>query len=182
MPTNTSAPSKHAIKFGVEICKALAERGVMRKTVYEALDLDRSTMSNYCKGKHLPKLETATRLAEILDWPKLADIVRLARQRKCQVCSKPFIDNSNRGLDTRTCSHSCRHLLWMRKSRYSQVRRGVVTNHRWEIAIEQIAKFCWDCQPQGLCEDDECHLRGLSPLPLRKDHADVGVINFRKRA
>lgn len=182
MPSNTSAPSKHAQKFGVEISKALAERGVTRKAVYEALSLDRSTMSNYCGGKNLPRMETAARLAEILDWPKLADIVRMARERKCQVCGKAFIDNSNKGLTTKSCSHACRHLLWMRKTRYQGVRRGVVTNHRWEIAIEQIAKFCWDCQPQGLCEDSECHLRGLSPLPLRKSDREVGVIQFRKRA
>lgn len=182
MSTARKTPNKHAAAFGRELLKALQERGVTRKAVAEAAGCEKSSVSNYALGLHLPQVERAVRLAEVLDWPKLAEIVVKARHRTCDVCGKTFTDNGNGGLSSRTCSHACRHLLWTRKRRYSGVRSGVVTNHRWEVAVEQIEKHCWDCEPDGLCKTPSCNLRGLSSLPLQLNPESVNLIPFRKRA
>lgn len=96
----------HAQRFGAELRKAMQVRKIGAPTLSKASGATTSGIGLWRAGANLPRLDTALRLAECLDWPQLGAIVRTARSQPCVRCRLPFVNEG--GGPKRFCSPGCR--------------------------------------------------------------------------
>ena len=166
----TSRRKPFAIAFGKELARAMRERYVSKAAVADGCDLAYSVVQHYIKGYSLPKLSTATRIADSLSWPRLADIAREGRTMQCRTCGGDFIDE---GTQKAYCSNLCmvidqkKHRGMDGRKRASMAedvsRRAMTELSAFKIAINGM---CTSCEPDGVCRTPDCPLRNVSPLPL----------------
>jgi DNA-binding XRE family transcriptional regulator len=105
---STSPRLSAAIKFGELLSRTMAEREVGQGIVRTAAGVSRSSVVEFRNGRNLPTLEVALRIAEALNEPRLAEIVRKARTLECTRCGRPYVNE--RGFPKRYCSAACRTL------------------------------------------------------------------------
>lgn len=167
-----STKSDRAIRFGRELERAMKARGVGTRTIAEPLGSSRTSVMYWRTGRMLPRLETARRLAVVLDWPRLATMAVELRRKACHVCATEFVDDS--GSDNRVyCSASCQRVR--EKLAVGVDRRTAAALAERKLVVHQraVAAFCAACEPDGRCVTPECPLRGVSPLPLFEGHIEV---------
>ena len=146
---------------------AMTRRGVIQRSLAARLGVGDSTVAGWLTGA-VPSLRYSRPLAEALDWPSLADLVREARTTPCPVCGRLKVHGSNVG---RYCGDRCRNVANARRQRDIEGKPGVLAQHRVKVYDEAVDELCrrW-CEPEGLCRDGTCPIQkaGLSPLPLAK--------------
>ncbi len=170
----TSTKRDRAIRFGRELERAMKARGVGGRTIAEPLGASRTSIMYWRTGRMLPRIETARKLAEVLDWPKLANLAIELRQKRCIVDGVEFVDDS--GSDNRVyCSASCQRVS--EKGRVGVDRRTRAARAERALAVHRaaVAEYCTGCEPSGRCLTEECALRAVSPLPLVLDVAELPV-------
>jgi hypothetical protein len=84
----------------------MAARQVGSKTLGPQAGCAPSAIGSWRAGNNLPRLETAGRLAESLQWPKLLTLARAGRTDHCQRCGAEFSNEG--GAPKRFCSDECR--------------------------------------------------------------------------
>lgn len=104
-----------AAAFGAELRKAMKARGVSVKRLQEAIGGGTSSVAIWKLGDNLPRTDTARRVAEALDWPKLVEIVREARSGSCGRCGRTFVNEG--GALKLYCSSDCRDIAATLRSR-----------------------------------------------------------------
>ena len=104
-----------AARFAAELRKAMVARSVSVKRLAEATGSAPSAIATWKDGDNLPRTDTAARLAEALDWPKLAAIVREGRVGSCARCGRAFTNDG--GAPKRFCSAECREVDAMLRDR-----------------------------------------------------------------
>ena len=97
-----------AARFGAELAKAMRARKVGQIRLAEAAGCARSAIPAWRSGRNLPRVGTAAKLAEVLEWPKLTEIARSGRTLTCARCGRPFVNNG--GGPARYCSPDCRNV------------------------------------------------------------------------
>jgi len=173
-----SLKSDRAVRFGNELKKALKARGVGMRTVSEATGMGRNAVHNWRDGRNLPRIESCRKIAEALDWPRLAELGISLRQKACDVDGVTFLDNS--GSDNRRyCSASCQDVAEKRRKGTPAPQRGAAAERRLLVARRAIAAYCNGCEPSGRCVTAECALRPVSPLPLYDGRLDVPIVQPR---
>lgn len=106
----TSNRRVHAARFGAELRKASQTRDVSLKALERATGISHTNLWSFTAGRNLPRLDTALLLAEALQWPKLAELVRAGRTQTCRRprCGRTFtVDGGNPG---KYCSEDCRDI------------------------------------------------------------------------
>jgi DNA-binding XRE family transcriptional regulator len=106
--TPTSPRFAAAVKFGELLSRRMSELEIGQGIVKGAARVSRASVVEFRNGRNLPTLEVALRIAEALNEPRLAEIVRQARTMACQRCGRPFVNE--RGFPKRYCSAGCREL------------------------------------------------------------------------
>ena len=103
----TSDRRIHAARFGAELRRAMEHRGVSLKAVERATGISHTNLWSFKSGRNLPRLDTALLLTDSLSWPKLAELIRNARQSTCARprCGRVFV--SEGGNPRRYCSADC---------------------------------------------------------------------------
>lgn len=86
----------------------MTARGVSAKRLATAMGSATSAIATWRAGNNIPRLDTASRLADALDWPRLVDIVREARVGRCVRCGRSFSNEG--GTPKRFCSAECREV------------------------------------------------------------------------
>lgn len=102
----TSSRGIFAQRFGAELTKAMRTRKVSNLRLAEATGATRSAIANWKVAGNLPRTDTALRLAEALDWPKLVEIAREGRSRPCERCGRSVVNEG--GGQKRYCTTACR--------------------------------------------------------------------------
>lgn len=180
-----------AARFGAELRRAMKARQVGSKTLGRQADCAPSAIAMWLAGNNLPRLETAIRIAESLQWPKLIPLARAGRTDNCQRCGAAFLNQG--GSPKRFCSEDCREVdAALREPPPGRVLAEAVRDElarvhgRSDTAIRRrplaaaladynrsdskrqasVAAFCGGCEPAGVCRAPECELRPVSPLPL----------------
>jgi hypothetical protein len=161
-------------RYGTELRRVLRARGMRDKDLATALGVSPATVSSWLHG-HVPLLPNSVRIADLLDAPQLAAIVRELRTSPCRVCGRMRVHGSNAG---RYCGRRCQHADEGRRRREIAGKPGVLAQHRLRVVNEAIDELCrrW-CEPEGLCRDATCPIQaaGLSPLPLdRRRMVSIG--------
>lgn len=107
--TEGSPARAHAARFGAELSRAMAERGISNKVLRTAARIgSTSNVSEWRNGHNLPGIEAAQRMADALRWPRLVEIVRDARTRPCAGCQRPILADAGR--PRRYCTPGCRDI------------------------------------------------------------------------
>lgn len=106
-PLGPDSPRRVAAsRFGAELRRAMLARNVGAKRLSAAIKTGTSAVAVWRKGDNLPRTDTAQRLAEALDWPKLLVIARDGRRGVCERCGSIFVNEG--GAPKRFCSEECR--------------------------------------------------------------------------
>lgn len=163
-----------AVLFGRELDKAMKRRGVGSIPIRDVGGPSRNTIRSYRAGRNLPRIATARRLADALDWPRLAELALELRTKACPVDRRSFMDES--GSDNRIyCSPECQRVAEKKRLGYDRAPTVAKLERRLAMHQEAVAGFCHDCEPNGVCVTVDCALRPVSPLPLgerRAEHVD----------
>jgi transcriptional regulator with XRE-family HTH domain len=175
-----------ALTFGVELVKACKARSIPLKELERATGVGHTSLDNYRRGLILPKVEVARALAAALNWPKLAEMIAAARTVACarSGCRQTFRNDT--GAPRKYCSEMCRRIAEnLRDASHRRRQAGqtgsklhanaamrklrsglAIADERGMLLQSAIDAMCRGCEPDGICQVEECPLRPFSPLPL----------------
>lgn len=152
--------------FSSELRRAMSIRKTSRPDVVKATGACSTLVKRWMEGVSYPDHGTVVVLADLLHWPTLVERSVADRTGRCEGCGgATFV---TRGVErARFCGMTCRRRTHdrIRNGRRKQHSVGVVTRQR-DVLRRAVAAFCQDCEPEGICRDEECRLRGVSPLPF----------------
>lgn len=160
--------------------RTLDARGVLQMDVARSIGVSASAVGNWYAGRKMPRLVNAAALSEALGDSRLFTLAREARRRDCEICGRPFLD-AGRAKRKRFCSMRCaQHASDARRGRASE-NQAHLNGRRLAHYVEVVDRYCWDCEPEGMCRTADCLLRvgKLSPLPFIEDGADAQPIRER---
>jgi len=154
--------------------KAIAEARLRPTELSRAAGISREHMQRMLRGEVAGSVDAWTKLCEALDRPGLMAHILPAFTRDCIVCTSPFVDSVMRREGSRryrmTCSVRCGRTWARRMKKKDNDRRSgrtiTMLRHRLELYQERTVAFCKSCEPLGVCRNDGCELREVSPLPF----------------
>jgi DNA-binding XRE family transcriptional regulator len=150
------------------ISQAMTKRGLAVKDVAAQLHVTTGTVVGWRNGSNRPRIRYASAIADLLDWPSIATLVREAWTTPCLLCGRARVHGSNAG---RYCGRRCQNTAGNRRRMDRQGKPGVLAQARLKVHEQAIDELCrkW-CEPGGHCRDATCPIQaaGLSPLPLLK--------------
>lgn len=154
--------------FSTELKRAMTARGITQTGLATRADYGRSPLARVIAGETLPTPEVAERLADALDWPGLLAKIVPSRSGTCELCGGSFVV-APRGHSRRFCGQRCKRASHARRSRDRFRERALtetrLTKKRLTDHQEAVLAFCLDCTlGEGVCRDDGCKLRDVSPL------------------
>jgi len=184
--TQGTTKAVQARQWGDEMVRACHARNVTLNELGRKVGHGHTAIDHYRKGSILPRTDTAMAISELLNWPKLAEMIVRFRTFPCERCRRPFRNDS--GGPKRYCSVACRdaaeslRIAERRRRQAGQTdtprlrnaatarMKGVIGILQGEIAVlhEYVAGMCRSCEPEGLCRTLECPLRPVSPLPFHR--------------
>lgn len=140
------------------------------KDVADAARIGRSTLSAARNSDKVPLLANVARLADVLMAPGLLELAVAMRTGTCPICGASFVDNSFHVARV-YCGVACRRVAQARQQRPLNERRNAITTrvavNRLKAMQAAVDAHCSDCTlGEGICRDDGCHLRPVSPLPF----------------
>jgi hypothetical protein len=153
--------------------RAVKESGLRPTELSRSAGIAREHMQRMLRGDVAGSVEAWTRLCEALDKPGLMAHILPAFTRDCIVCTSPFVDTIIRREGSRryrmTCSVKC-GATYSRRIKKAQNDRSAgrtltMMRRKLEMYQEATVAFCKSCEPLGVCRNDGCELREVSPLP-----------------
>ena len=175
-----STKRDRAIRFGRELTRAMRARDVGSRAVAEAVGSGRNSVRHWRDGRMLPRLDTARKLAEALDWPRLAALADELRRKACPIDGLTFVDDS--GSDNRLyCSPACQRVAEKQRVGSTVDKRAAIAERRLLAHQRAVADYCAGCEPSGRCVTADCPLRPVSPLPLFDSRLDIEPVRSRRR-
>jgi len=177
---------EYAKKFGAQLQRAMVARKMRPFHLFKRAGggFSHFMFDSWLHGKALPRLDRAIKLADILDWPALADICREGRTGTCQRegCGRTFITEG--GKSRMYCGPRCYNIAHEYGLGYAHAQRKKVGGAQAELlkqaaegraAVDElhelrrsVAGMCGECEPEGYCRTPACPLRTVSPLPLAR--------------
>lgn len=177
---------EYAKRFGAALQRAMTKRQMRPFHLFKAAGggFSHYSFDAWLHGRALPRLDRAIKLAEILDWPDLVEIVREGRTGNCQRpgCDRTFVTET--GKSRLYCSPRCYKLVHEYDLSFAHARRRKLGGEaavlhaqaaEGRAAVEElgelrrsVAAMCTECEPEGYCRTPACPLRVVSPLPLAR--------------
>lgn len=177
---------EYAKRFGAQLQRAMTARKMRPFHIFKRAGggFSHYSFNAWLHGRSLPRLDRAIKLAEVLDWPQLAQIAREGRTGTCQRpgCNRTFITET--GKSRMYCSPRCYKLVHEYDLSFSHAKRKklgseaavlhqqaaegrAVVKELGELR-RSVAAMCHECEPEGYCRTPACPLRVVSPLPLAR--------------
>lgn len=164
-----------AVRFGKELIRAIAASGATKQDLARATGHREALIWAWTKGNHLPRIESAQKLASALNAPKLVQICVDGRKTNCVECGKVLVQAS--GPMKRYCSSRCQNIQFkLRHAKGSPRERVVSAERQLSVYTNAVQEMCFTCEPEGMCRDNGCPLRVVSPLPVMVYEADADVV------
>jgi transcriptional regulator with XRE-family HTH domain len=159
-----------AQRFGSELRRVMTRDHVQVKELARVLGVDKSMVSEYRTGRHLPRVAQAQRIADALMSPHLVEMVIQLRTMTCAECDRSFVRDQRGGNIRRFCSKGCAD---RNKKRIESVNAKRRTGRRYDAHKRRADKLqaavdamCRSCAGLAGCPDGDCDLRSVSPLPF----------------
>jgi len=148
--------------------KAVRAKGMPIRHLAAEVPISEAGLHKLLSANRFPTLQTAEKLAVILDYPVLGSSILDMRTKTCEVCGATFVDKGTRNAG-RLCSEQCIRIDNRRgkQGRKNVMRHNeaVVATRRLQVYSSAVVAFCKRCEPEGICRDARCDLRPASPLP-----------------
>ena len=141
-------------RFAALLRSVMTRRQMTASVLSREAGVTEEAISQYLRGRNLPMVSTATRLADVLMDKTLLDFVIRMRTVNCVVCGQTMVRARHREL--LYCSRFCQNLG----------KKGVGRNVRPDPRMAAIHEMCRACEPEGICRTFDCPLRAFSPLPF----------------
>lgn len=157
--------------FQGAIRRAMSDRRMTIRVLCDLTGLSEATIVRFRRGDDVPRLATVALLSDALDWPSLVEIATKDRTGACVICGASFVD-AGKARRRRYCGERCQRTGRARDARGLREQTARLTKKRLTTHQQAVAAFCKDCTAgDGLCRDDECALRIVSPyafVPMSK--------------
>lgn len=155
-----------AQRFSKELKKSLAAREMSQRDLADELGCGQPMIVRYVSGRTIPMLDRAKEMSEILANETLLLIAKEWAKRECVVCKTPFYTASLQ-MKAIYCSGNCKGIAFRQARKGQRDLSRKFAHDRLKLHIKAVRDFCTDCTAgDGICRDDECHLRGVSPMPF----------------
>lgn len=151
---------------GARLQSIIVQKGWSIQEFARRMKLSHGICGKWVNGAALPSPDRIDSVAHVLEAPELITFITRAWKRNCLVCDIEYTANTAKGVKL-YCSPSCKHVS--KKLSYAPAKKARKTPLEAEALLGRlvISDFCNDCSGgNGLCPDQECGLRPLSPLPL----------------
>jgi hypothetical protein len=145
-----------ARRFGLELRRALAERGETVRGFSASAGIGRTRLQNWLSGDSLPAVQTAERVADLLMWPRLAELARAGRERACDDCGRVFTVET--ASPQRYCSTECKRAHNKVAGSSRDLSRAVM-ERRVRRLTGAVELMCRACEPSGVCRTPDCPLQ-----------------------
>lgn len=154
-------------RFRTDLATAMKRRRVTHKDLSRAIGTRHQTISDWLTGRTYPLPDVASRLADALDAPHLAYLVIAGRTITCELCGATSVASNKGGSPKIYCGIQCKSAASDRRQRGVTILESHLTRHRLRDHQEAVASMCRECTlGEGLCEQWQCPLRRVSPIPL----------------
>ena len=158
------------------------ELRIPRREAAARIGISHAHLNALCQGRGLPTVLTASRVADGLMAPRLAEAVLAAWTGTCVACGATYVmtergaRRSRRRYCTPLCARRSRNVAAWAEDRV-RLRDLLASSERDRAALEAesitfretLRRWCLSCEWDGVCKTPECDLRPISPLPLVKD-------------
>jgi transcriptional regulator with XRE-family HTH domain len=159
-----------ARRWGSALTVEMARQGISVNELARRTGWQKATISDYRRGEHLPLVGRAGAIAEVLAAPRLLALCVSLRTVTCDECERTFVRDKRGGNQQRWCTFACKDRY---RKRVTYAADRAWTGKRYDT-WQRIAKrlqgrvdaMCRSCEPDGLCRQADCELRGVSPLPI----------------
>lgn len=151
---------------GARLQSIIVQKGWSIQEFSRRMKLNHGTCGKWVNGAALPSPDRIDSVANVLDSPELIAFITRAWKRNCLICDIEYTANTAKGVKL-YCSPSCKHVA--KKLNYAPAKMAKKNPLEAEALLGRlvISDFCNDCSGgNGLCPDQECGLRPISPLPL----------------
>lgn len=153
---------------------ALRQRGISASDLARAVGVIPDTMFRTLRGEQAGSIELWNRITEELGRPDLMEIVLKNFERTCRVCMATYYDYVIRRVGSKrermTCSKVCGDTWAKRAKRTANERASgrdlTMMRRKVERYDAAVVAFCRSCEPLGVCRNEDCELRTISPLPF----------------
>jgi hypothetical protein len=156
--------------FAARLNLAITAKGMTIIDVHHETGVSLSALYKIRRGLSVPSIQTAARLAEVLDMPSIGEAALALRTKQCIVCTGTFVDRG-RNNTGRCCGQQCSQVMRVRRERKASEeyfgRLHVIARRRMSTYTRAVLAFCSACEPEGMCRKASCELRPVSPLPLK---------------
>lgn len=158
-------------KWGRMLRWMTAAKGMTWQALADESGISVSALYQMKNGRRTVTVASAHLLATILEDDRLVAAAIEMRTKACEVCGAAYVDNA-RTHNSHVCGKQCASVKRSRQQRVAYVaernRTATVQERRMKIYSEAVLAFCRACEPEGVCRDQTCGLRPVSPLRLRK--------------
>ena len=158
-------------QWGWMLRRQVESKGMTWEGLAEASGVSVSALYAMKHGKRTPTIESASLLASALEHDELVAAAILMRTKTCEVCAASYVDNAKTH-NSAVCGRQCSSVKRSRQQRVQYVaernRTATVQARRIRLYSQAVLAFCRACEPEGICRDQMCGLRPVSPLRLTK--------------
>lgn len=159
-----------AVLWGRALKTEMTRRSMTVNELAARVRCQKATISDYRRGNSLPLVSRASDIAEALAAPRLLELCVELRTVKCEDCERTFVRNQRGGTQRRWCSYACKD-RYRKRVLYTAERHWTGKRYdTWQRMArklsEHVTAMCRSCEPGGICRQDDCALREVSPLPL----------------
>lgn len=155
-----------ALTFAAELSRLLRVHRMTRREAAERIGVRPETVRRLAVGQSAPQLKTADSLATLLNSERLTELALDLRRGVCPLCERTFVTMSRTRGRQRFCSKKCQTADHSRRERERRHHPYRVASHRLREHQDAVAAFCARCEEGGVCRDNSCELRPISPLPF----------------
>ena len=155
-----------AKRFSREMKRSMKESGIGSTELARQVRCGQPMMHRYVTGKTIPMLDRAKILSELLANEKLLTIAKEWAKRTCAMCGIVFY-TANLQMKAKYCSPNCKGIAYRKQRSARSALTAKFALERVKTYQRLVDEFCGDCTAgDGICRDDECILRPVSPLPF----------------
>lgn len=131
----------------------------------DALGVNRQALARWLRGT-TPLAIYAQAIGEVFT-ADIAQLLIACWSSPCQLCGKVTVSTSRGGSPKQWCGPKCKDAAMFRRRRASTIITVALTKNRLTDHQEAVLAMCTDCTlGVGLCDQWECPLRPVSPIPL----------------
>lgn len=161
----TPTKAQQRAEFNRRLRSSMAQQRMTLTDAAERLGVNRQALGRWLRGT-TPLAIYAQAIGEVFN-ADMATMLLACWSSPCGICGKVTVSTSRGGTPKQWCGPKCKDAAMFRRRRASTTITVAITRNRLTEHQEAVLAMCTDCTlGVGLCDQWECPLRSVSPIPL----------------